>query len=313
MDRRRAFAAFFLIIATGASRSSGELPIREAHWIAPDRRLTALMWEPAECLTLPESQTEHDAWLIGRTAFRAPLLLGGQAARAGLSCASCHRNGRGNPNFQFPGLSGTAGSADVTSSLMSSHRDNGVFDPKRIPDLALDLPKVSRLPGSDDLRVFIEGLITQEFDGAEPPPRVLEGLAVYVRSMGSAGCEPDAARPVTLSGMIDDAGGASEAALIALKLHDRETARLMIGAARSALGRIDERFSLLGASGSHTRLMKLDQKLADLQARFDAGKGNSDALISAWQSNLRENAPALFRAAPNSLFNPDRLEKALRD
>ncbi|MGF7473737.1 hypothetical protein WFJ45_23635, partial [Salmonella enterica subsp. enterica serovar Minnesota] len=75
----------------------------------------------------------NDSARIGRAAFNSPLLLGGQAARAGLSCASCHRNGRGNPDFHFPGISGAPGTADVTASLLSSHRGDGQFNPKPIP------------------------------------------------------------------------------------------------------------------------------------------------------------------------------------
>nr|QQZ49991.1 hypothetical protein JKL49_25640 [Phenylobacterium glaciei] len=61
---------------------------------------------------------------------------GGQAARAGVACETCHRSGRSNPDFLFPGVSGPPGSADVTSSLFSSHRGDGIDDPVPIPDLS---------------------------------------------------------------------------------------------------------------------------------------------------------------------------------
>jgi tetratricopeptide (TPR) repeat protein len=67
----------------------------------------ALSAEPAECLVEPAGAEARRSVAIGRIAFRAPLLLGGQAARAGMSCATCHRNGRGNPDFLFPGPVGT--------------------------------------------------------------------------------------------------------------------------------------------------------------------------------------------------------------
>jgi len=176
--------------------------MRDARWLLSSDLAADLTHQPAECRS-----PSHDAALrrsedIGRIAFRAPLLLGGQAARAGLSCAACHRNGRTNAHFHFPGLSADAGTADVTASLMSSHRGDGIFNPKAIPDLAGDPAKlkVSRDPAKDDLKKFIHGLVTQEFDGPEPPPAVLDCLAAYVRSLsGQAPKDAVSSRPDALS------------------------------------------------------------------------------------------------------------------
>ena len=84
---------------------------------------------------------------------------------------------------------------------MSSHRGDGIFNPKPIPDLAGDPAKlkVSRDPGKDDLKRFIHGLITQEFDGPEPPPAVLEGLAAYVRSLSPPACKGQKSTPIRLA------------------------------------------------------------------------------------------------------------------
>ncbi len=110
MDRERFFprlliaSGLLLLIAAAADR--GPLPISEARWLPADRLIEGLSTQPRECLRRPETEAERQAIAVGRAALRAPLLLGGQAARAGLSCASCHENGRGNPDFSFPGLSG---------------------------------------------------------------------------------------------------------------------------------------------------------------------------------------------------------------
>ena len=116
---------------------------------------------PAECLRPPRERAAALSVEVGRAAFGTPVLLGGQAARAGLSCESCHRAGRGNPDFQFPGASGAPGTADVTLSLFSSHRGNGVHDPKAIPDLSGPRDRLKVAPG--DLPKFIRGLIVEEF------------------------------------------------------------------------------------------------------------------------------------------------------
>ena len=159
--------------------------------------LATLTRQPPECILWPREPAARQSVAIGRAAFRAPLLLGGQAARAGLSCASCHRNGRGNPHFSFPGLSGAAGTADITSSLMSRMRGDAVFNPKPIPDLAVGPHRISRDPRSDALEDFIRGLVVEEFDGLQPPRAVLKGLGDYVRAMSPSHCR-GADQPVRL-------------------------------------------------------------------------------------------------------------------
>ena len=184
MDRRRQATLLLTgaaVVATGIVLAgvATQSPLRAAHWLPADRQAHALAYEPTECLSpAGDPQLAHRI-AIGRAAFRTPLLLGGQAARAGLSCNSCHRDGRGNPNFQFPGLSGAPGTADVTSSLMSSHRGDRIDNPKPFPDLSgpKEKLKVSRNPADRKLETFIHGLIVEEFDGPEPTPMTLDGIA----------------------------------------------------------------------------------------------------------------------------------------
>ena len=209
MDRRRARArllgAALGRLLAGAARAPG-LPIREANWLAPEAAFQSLTRQPAECLVAPAGEAEKQKVAIGRAAFRTPLLLGGQAARAGLSCASCHRNGRGNPHFLFPGVSGPAGTADVTSSLMSKRRGDGTVNPRPIPDLAgpPSARIVSHDPAGRALERFIRGLIVEEFDGPEPAPAVLDGVAAYVRAIRAEGCGKSDV-PVTLARRLDEA------------------------------------------------------------------------------------------------------------
>ena len=309
MGHHRAFAALFLIVTLTAATAP---PLNEARWITPARQFAVLTSQSAECFRVPRIRDEAQLALIGRAAFRAPLLLGGQAARAGLSCASCHRNGRGNPDFRFPGLSGADGTADVTSSLMSSHRGNAVFDPKRIPDLARDPPKISHDLGKPDLRTFIHGLITQEFDGVEPPPRVLDGLTVYVRSLGTRSCNAAATQPITLAGMLEDARKATMSARDAWQAGDAETARSLIGAARSTLGRIDERYAGPMLKAERARIAKADQALFILQQEIDARATKVPALIDAWLAQSRIDEVSLRKAEGTSLFNPKRLAARAR-
>jgi hypothetical protein len=303
MDRRRAFAR--LLTAASALLLAGAadapvLPIGEARWLAPEALFEGLTRQPAECLVPPRDPGERRAAIIGRAAFRTPLLLGGQAARAGLSCASCHRNGRGNPHFLFPGLSGTAGTADVTSSLMSKHRGDGSVNPRPIPDLAG--PPAARIVSHDRasgaLERFIRGLIVEEFDGPEPAAAVLGGLAAYVRAIRAEGCARGDVR-VTLGGRLNEV----EAALALAGNSDRETARLLIAAARSTLGAIDERFRLPGLERSRAVLREADRELQAVRA----GSGDLAGWLRRWPARKRR----LMAEEDRSLFSPAVLRRRI--
>src|SRR5690606_16061362 len=154
---------------------------------------------------------------IGRAAFRDPLILGGLAARTGLTCASCHPGGQANPDFHFPGLSGTPGTADTTSAVTSERRDDGQFNPRPIPSLVTGHGQetVSR---SDNgaLEQFIHGIVVDEFNGVALPHRVLNGLAAYVRALRAEACPITRQRPITLAARIDDAARALSASAQAI-------------------------------------------------------------------------------------------------
>lgn len=301
MDRRRAFAAL-LIIATG---SAAPLPIREARWIAPDARLTALSQNPATCLAVPQDDAAFAAIMTGMAAFRTPLLLGGQAARAGVSCDSCHRNGGGNPHFQFPGLSHSDGMADVTSSLLSSRRGDGKDNPRPIPDLAFDPPKVSRDPGSPALRRFVHGLIVEEFDGAEPPPAVLDALVAYVRALGAGDCRIVPAETMSARLHLGEVIGTVWLAKGALDGGDKPTGRLLLAAARTTLGRIHERYAGAELARERATLEALDDGLKAIRETANA------AALPAWVAKAESAGPILVAAEPRSLYNRDRLAAAL--
>jgi len=298
------------LAGAAAAATTAKLPILAANWLTPEGRVVALTTRPRDCARPPAKADERALFEVGRTAFRAPLLLGGQAARAGLSCESCHSNGRRNSAFRFPGLSGAAGTADVTSSIMSSHRGNGVFDPKPIPDLARPV-KVSRDPQSGALERFVHGLITEEFDGPQPPALVERGLAVYIRSMDAARCPADMREPVTLADLIDDSRRAIAAAIYALDAGDRPAARLMVSAARSRLGLINERLDGDALARDRQRLARADLALLAIEQAMDARRPDVAAQLVAWQAGVAGWSAPLVRNERRSLFNPRKLAHAL--
>lgn len=303
MDRGRGLARLLTAAAAAALVAAGvaeapSLPIRDSRWTAPGRLWESLAEAPGECFVEPRDPALRRSAAIGRAAFGTPLLLGGQAARAGLSCASCHRNGRGNPHFLFPGLSGEPGTADVTSSLTSARRGDSTPNPKPIPDLAADRPKVKRDRASGALEAFIRGLVVEEFDGPEPPAAVLSGLADYVRALRPDACGSSGD---PLAGRLDRV----ERAVALAASGDRGTRRLLLAAARSMLGEIDERFRLPGLERSRGLIARADSELAALRS----GRGD----LASWKKTWPARRRALLRDEPRTLFDPDRLRRAIND
>lgn len=305
MDRGRSRSRFLsalpLVLLLAAAADGPTLPVREARWLAPGTVQTGLTREPPECFAPPPDPVERRRSEIGRIVFRTPLLLGGQAARAGLSCASCHRNGRSNPDFLFPGLSEAPGTADVTASLMSSHRGDGLFNPKPIPDLGgpRQALKVSQDRRERALETFIRGLVAEEFDGPDPSPAIIEALAAYVRALSPASCK-GAGRRVTLDSRL---ARVEEAARLA-EAETGDTRRLLLAAARSQLGEIDERFAIAGGEPARAVLREADRMLRALRS------GGGD--LRSWRRHWPAWKRKLLRLERNSLFDENRLRRALR-
>jgi len=279
-------------------------------WLAPGvDPARALGQRPAECLKRPSQAQAGYSVEVGRAAFRTPLLLGGQAARAGVACETCHKGGHTNPDFLFPGISGAAGTADVTASLFSSHRGDGIDNPKPIPDLGG--PK-ARLKVSQDsrgraLESFIHGLVTEEFDGAEPPPAVLDGLAAYVRSLSPDACPRRLVERVSAGGYISDARRAVDAARGALRRRDRATALMMVSAARSQLGLLYERYDAPALAQDRTSLRAADSELQAAAEAIRAGDPRAERRLTAWTGRSLAWGVQLQRDEPRSLFDPKRL------
>ncbi len=302
MGLRRPFAALLSLVAVAAT-SGDTLPLREARWITPEAQLEQLTTYVPPCSGITTGNP-----LYGAIAFNDPLLLGGQAARAGISCASCHRGGRGNTAFIFPGISGAPGTADVTSSVFSHHRGDFIVNPVAIPDLTFDRPKISRTePGV--LEAFIKGQIVEEFDGAKPPPKLVSSMATFIRGLDPTKCEPVETLRVEFDlGAYALAVGASR---IAMAEGDRDTALAMLRAARSRLGSIAERYP--DDAEAHALLNTASNTLATHQQQLRDGAALdtvSIALLERW-SVIGTWAAPLIDNAETSLYNRERLAAAL--
>jgi hypothetical protein len=134
-----------------------------------------------------ESSGGRKSYLInlGDIAFSSPLILGGAARRAGISCNTCHINGTTNPRLYIPGLSTHSGTFDTTGHLFNPKSDNGVLDPLSIPSLrgAHLLAPYGHDGRMVSLHDFVHNVIVNEFAGAEPSPEVLEAIVAYIEDV----------------------------------------------------------------------------------------------------------------------------------
>ncbi len=273
-------------------------------WTVPGAELEALSYQPETCLNYePDAEPIVQA---GEALFNSPNMLGGQAAKAGLSCASCHVNGRDNPLFLLAGVSDIPGTADVTSSFFSAARSNRRFDPAMIPDLAMP-GKVSRDSLKNELQPFIRDLIVEEFSGEEPSSASLEALAAYVGAIKTCTSGEEAIVSRRLNNQLAIINGALVAASKLANKGDPKEAGLLVASARHQLGLVSERYS--GAKFKPERALLLKASL-DLQhiANTSGSGTNFGQALADWQSRFDKGlAKRLFRTESLSLYNPERL------
>jgi cytochrome c peroxidase len=134
-----------------------------------------------------ESSGGRKSYLVnlGDVAFTSPLILGGAARRAGISCNTCHVNGTSNARLYIPGLSTQLGNFDTTGHLFNPKADNGVLDPLTIPSLrgAHLLAPYGHDGRTHSLHDFVRNVIVNEFAGEEPSPEVLGAIVAYIEDI----------------------------------------------------------------------------------------------------------------------------------
>ena len=267
-------------------------------WTASGHEREVLLELPATCFD-PAVPTEQVA--LGQALFNAPDLLGGQAARAGISCASCHANGRRSEWFYLGGISDRPGSADVSSGFFSRARADGQFNPKPIPDLAQP-GKVSRDPGTDQLEKFIHGLIVEEFSGREPSSGQLAALGSYVRAIRACPGQDTVPR-----GLASDIGLVRQSVIAARMLAvrgDLAGAGVLVRSARFHLGLIDERMAGPRLVSARAAVLAASRRLVGVAERPE--------LLTAWLARFDgEVLPQLQRSEQRSLYNPRQLDRWL--
>jgi len=320
-----AFVALAGVVS--AALASTSLSLREAAWLSERGLAEALLSEPAfdrvallegaAQTSLAEQYQSADALrrdlLAGEMVFRAPLLLGGQAAKAGLTCHSCHVNGRGNPAFQFPAISGADGTADTTHNFFSETLGNDTFDPVAIPDLTVG-GKIDHDPASRDLERFIATIVIGEFSGQSVSEETLRPLTTFVRALRLA--PPDNASlrtPRTLASDLQTARIALSEAEHRIALGETQLAQRLVSSAQERLRSIHARL-ISGVHKAEREWLTSQSKVLTSARRILALAGSDPSLASAKLESVlvaMEDAEQFDWNEALSLYNPSVLADQL--
>lgn len=306
MDRNRpAIVALAFLAALWALGAAPSVPIilGDQAWTEPSADLAFILTHaPAECLRTPADGTKRRQIAIGRALFKSPTLLGGPAARLGLSCNACHVNGHDNPAFFLPELTNQAGAADVTAEWASAVRGDGVMNPVPIPDLSNVSTKRSFGQANvPSLRAFVTSVIEEEFQGAKPPPQAFEALIAYLNTLSPKACPATLITPLTMAGAVRDIRDAIASA----DASDDRTASMVRLAAQEAIGRLVERLPETEFASERGALTDLARELEALRAAgYPPGAG--------WMARFDGLITAITPREADTYFNEETLRTALR-
>ncbi|HLZ85267.1 MAG TPA: hypothetical protein VKQ54_17010, partial [Caulobacteraceae bacterium] len=137
------------------------------------------------------------------------------------------------------------------------------------------------------------------------------GLAAYVRALDPAACPANGWERVTAGAAIADALRAAAAARAALAHRDRDTALVMIQAARMLLGDLAEHYDGPALAGERQRLTVASFELADIAEAVRRADPEAEGRLAAWLRRAPSWRTALLSAEPSSLYDPVRLAAAL--
>jgi hypothetical protein len=297
----------------GAPAHADRPLIVDLNWIHRDADpVASLSSVPTECLVAPRDAERARHVRLGRVAFRSPRLLGGLAGRIGMSCNSCHRNGRDNPFFHIVGASGDPGTADVTGSLFSSNREDGKRNPVVIPTLvdAASTPPYGTVQPNADLQAFLHAVIVDEFQGEPPPQSVSEGLLAYLQDLQSAGCPKRRSEPKSFEGDRREVLETMDVVSETLEDGDIPGSHFALASLRAVLERVYRRFP--GHVTRRDELIELSRSLLSLRQRFD-GENVSETVSMLANERVRFEAvlQKLESQVDASYYDPGVLRNAL--
>ncbi len=289
----------FLLYAPSIFAADNRQPLELAWFNNIDSQLKALSQQPPECIVA----SDDPRYSLGRLAFNSPRLLGGQAGRMGLNCASCHPSARTNIDFFITQISDKPGSADISHHFLSSQGGDDVFNPKPIPDLA----DFEKLRFQDRSSISFDKLLTQlievEFDGQTPTHEVFNALRFYLQKNDTRHCEsPNSIirRDFKTDWALIDNG--LDSLQESLRVQDIDTIRFISNSMRSTLETFHRFYSIETVRSIDTKLIEVSRSLQTLSMeRDDARRRN---LVMTLKRSLARLKPELHRHQENSFYNP---------
>lgn len=301
------FAGLF-VVACWASAAADDLhppvdpvPFGDLRWLAPGSDKTPFLPRPARA----ETMTRGAEAQLGELLFRSPWVMGGMARRLGLSCDTCHPNGHRNARFFFPGVSGKPGTFDPTNAVFNPAKDDGKFAPLDIPSLR----GIARRGGpfgttvqETSLARFMRHVIVDEFQGAEPAPRLLAALSAYLEVIGRTDATDV---PALLEDDVDSVARGVRLIEPLIEVGENAFADLALLSLRSELGRIHERFPQDGLETERDILEGMAAALRDIGEGLAAGRVDSvRESLRAWLVAYEDFDRAwLLAAEPKTLYN----------
>jgi len=277
------------------------VPLGEIRWLAPGAELGHIWRRPALALIKP---LDDDA-ALGELLFRSPWIMGGMARRLGLSCDTCHGNGHRNAGFFFSGVSDRPGTFDPTNAIFNPAKDDDRFAPVEIPTLRGVVRRggpFGTLLREASLDKFLRSVIVDEFQGAEPMPRILSALSAYLGRLGPSEA-PD--QPISLDDDLDALGRWARLIGGLIEKREFELAQLALLSIRSEIGRLHERFPGEGLEVEREILEGMAMVLQEIGAKLEA-KDMAEALsgLERWLIAYEDFDRAwLLAAEPRTLYS----------
>ncbi len=308
-----------MVVGFATLRADDHLILHAQSWLVKDKsaQYDILSESYSKAPINFTNREEEIAYQIGEALFRTPIILGGQAAKARLSCNSCHLNGGDNKYFLFPNISGAAGTADVSNSFFSSFRGNQNFDPVIIPNLR----KKGKIPVQDSqkLRIFIRGLIVEEFNGNEPSKATLDYLIIYLQKIAVKDVKDKSLEIKRTKLSVNDPIRMVEQIIdnidYSVENNDENTAILLIAAIRHQMGLIYERYQHPILRETQKEILNSSNNLALISNLLRDNNPNDELYIlymKNWKNEFQSLRNRLIYNESKSLYSLNNLRSSLK-
>ncbi len=288
--------------------SADEILIPDLKWSALDvGEFGPAQFVPSEQPN-PHDQNTETFWQfeLGRLAFRSPAILGGLAAREGMSCNSCHLSGGNNAFFFVDGLSSERGTFDTTNALFSTHTDDQIDNPVKIPTL-FRVAETAPYPSDgrfETLTQMADHVIEKEFDGLRPPERVHTALIAYLSELNDPAKSDLMARSVSME--IGNLQRSLRVAGWTLRQQDIPATEFVVNSVRRDLELLYNRFIDLEDAQSIIEVWSLSLKNVRLLAEEHAFD-QAQAALDEVGLKISQEASLLLQLETQSLYDAERL------